>query len=117
VAALKRSRRGPRTSPRAYTSGEVAVIKEMQARGLTFFTQREILVEGRRFMVDIFVPPNVVVEIDGPHHLRSIRASRDEVKNGALKKLGLKVLRFDYSLAKSQPSRVVDEVLKALKGG
>ena len=104
-------------SPRAYTSGEVAVIKEMQARGLTFFTQREILVEGRRFVVDIFVPPNVVVEIDGPHHSKSIRASRDEVKDEALKRLGLKVLRVDYSLAKSQPSRIVDEVLKALEGG
>jgi very-short-patch-repair endonuclease len=116
VAALRKPKRGLTASPRAYTSGEVAVIKEMQARGLTFFTQREIIVEGRRFVVDIFVPPSIVVEIDGPHHLRSIRASRDEVKDEALKKLGLKVLRFDHSLAKSQPSRVVEEVLRALKG-
>jgi very-short-patch-repair endonuclease len=116
VAALGKLKRGP-ASPRAYTSGEVAVIKEMQAKGLTFFTQREILVEGRRFIVDIFVPPNVVVEVDGPHHSRSIRASRDEVKDEVLKKLGLKVLRFDYSLAKTQPSRVVEEVLRELKRG
>lgn len=117
MAALKKPKKRPTTSPRAYTSGEVAVIKEMQARGLTFFTQREILVEERRFVVDIFVPPNVVVEIDGPHHLRGIRVSRDEVKDEVLKRLGLKVLRFDHSLAKSQPSRVVEEVLRALKGG
>jgi very-short-patch-repair endonuclease len=114
VAALKKSKKDP-TFPRAYTSGEVAVIKEMQTRGLTFFTQREILVEGRKFVVDIFVPPNVVVEIDGPHHSRSVRASRDEVKDEALKRLGLKVLRFDHSLARSQPSRIVEEVLRALK--
>jgi len=116
VRALKGPRKGPTTPPRAYTSGEVAVIREMQARGLTFFTQREILVEGRVFVVDIFVPPNVVVEIDGPHHSRSIRASRDKVKNEVLERLGLKVLRFDHSLAKSQPSKIVDEVLKALRG-
>ncbi len=115
MAALRRPRRKPAT-PKAYTSGEVAVIKELQARGLAFFSQHEIFIERRRFVVDIFVPPDVVVEIDGPHHSRGVRVSRDEVKNEALKRLGLKVLRFDHSLAKSQPSKVVDEVLKALRG-
>ncbi len=116
MATLKRSRRGLITPPRAYTSGEVAVIKEMQARGLTFFTQRKIFVGERTFVVDIFVPPNVVVEIDGPQHFKGVRASRDRVKDEVLEKLGLRVLRFDHSLAKSQPSKIVDEVLKALKG-
>ncbi|MEM0233085.1 MAG: DUF559 domain-containing protein [Candidatus Nezhaarchaeales archaeon] len=100
---------------RAYTSGEIAVIKELQARDLRFFTQQEFVVGERRFVVDIFVPPNVVVEIDGPHHLSSIRSSRDEVKDETLRSLGLKVLRFQDSTAKSQPSKIVDEILRNLK--
>lgn len=99
---------------RAYTSGEIAVIKELQRRGIRFFTQREFVVNERRFIVDIFVPPNVVVEIDGPHHLSSIKSSRDEIKDEALRSLGLKVLRFQASTARSQPSNIVDEVLRNL---
>lgn len=102
--------------PRAYTSGEVAVIKELQSRSIQFFTQQEFVVDGRRFIVDIFVPPNVVVEINGLHHLNSIRSSRDEVKDEALKSLGLKVLRFQDSMAKLHSSKVVDEILKNLRG-
>ncbi|MDH5816298.1 MAG: DUF559 domain-containing protein [Candidatus Nezhaarchaeota archaeon] len=104
-----------KTPPRAYTTGEVAVIKELQARGVRFFTQREFVVGEKRFIIDIFVPPNIVVEIDGPHHLSSIRSSRDEVKDETLKSLGLKVLRFQDFIAKSQPSKVVDEILRNLK--
>lgn len=104
-----------KSPPKAYTSGEVAVIKELQSRGVRFFTQQEFVVNGKRFVVDIFVPPNVVVEINGLHHLSSIRSSRDEVKDETLRGLGLKVLRFQDSTARSQPSKVVDEILKNLK--
>lgn len=103
-----------KTSPKAYTAGEIAVIKELQARGICFFTQQKFVVDGKKFVVDIFVPPNVVVEIDGLHHLNRIRMSRDEVKDEVLRKLGLKVLRFQDSIAKLQPSRVVDEILNNL---
>ncbi|MEM0217608.1 MAG: DUF559 domain-containing protein [Candidatus Nezhaarchaeales archaeon] len=100
---------------KAYTAGEIAVIKELQARNIRFFTQQEFVINEKKFIVDIFVPPNVVVEIDGPHHLSSIRSSRDEVKDEALSSLGLKVLRFQDSEAKSQPSKIVDEILRNLK--
>ncbi len=110
-------RRSQIPSPKAYTSGEMAVIKELQARGIRFFTQQEISIEGKKFIVDIFVPPNIVIEIDGPHHMKGIRASRDEAKDEALRSIGLKVLRFQDVIAKSNPSKVVDEVVKALTGG
>ena len=102
-------------SPKAYTSGEMAVIKELQTRGIRFFTQQEVSINGKKFIIDIFVPPNIAVEIDGPHHMKSIRASRDEVKDEALKSMGLKVLRFQDALAKSKPSKVVEEILRELK--
>lgn len=112
---MRRMRRYRIPSPKAYTSGEMAVIKELQARGIRFFTQQEISINGKKFIIDIFVPPNIAVEIDGPHHMNSIRASRDEVKDEALKNMGLKVLRFQDSLARSKPSKIVNEILRELE--
>ncbi len=102
-------------SPKAYTSGEIAVIKELQARGIRFFTQQEVSINGKKFIIDIFVPPNIAVEIDGPHHMKDIRVSRDEIKDEALRSMGLKVLRFQDAIAKSKPFKVVEEILKELK--
>lgn len=113
---MKRARRIRfKKTPKAYTSGEVAVIKELQCRGIRFFTQQEIVVDGKKFIVDILIPPNVIVEIDGLHHLSSVRASRDEVKDETLRSLGFKVLRFQDSIARSQPSEVVSEILKNIR--
>jgi len=112
---LRRMRKYRIPSPKAYTSGEMAVIKELQARGIRFFTQQEISINGKKFIIDIFVPPNIAVEIDGPHHMKSIRALRDEVKDEALKNMGLKVLRFQDSLARSKPSKIVNEILRELE--
>ncbi|MEM4576010.1 MAG: DUF559 domain-containing protein [Candidatus Nezhaarchaeales archaeon] len=109
----KRETRSPPL--KAYTSGELTVIKELQLRGIKFFTQIEISFQGRKFILDIFVPPNLVIEVDGPHHLRGIRSARDEIKDEVLRNMGLKVLRFQDSTARSQPSKVVDEILKALE--
>lgn len=114
---MKRAKKRTSKTPtlKAYTSGELAVIKELQLRGIRFFTQREFSIQGRKFIIDIFVPPNIVIEVDGPHHLRSIRLAKDEVKDEFLKRIGLKVLRVHDSTARSQPSKVVDEILKAMK--
>ncbi|MCS7139311.1 MAG: endonuclease domain-containing protein [Candidatus Nezhaarchaeota archaeon] len=110
-----RARRYRIRSPRAYTSGELAVIKELQNRGIIFFTQQKIRIGGKTFIIDIFVPPNLAVEIDGIYHVKDIRISRDQVKDEALRSIGVKVLRFSDAVAKSRPSKVVDEVLKELK--
>ncbi|RLF21111.1 MAG: hypothetical protein DRJ68_04280 [Thermoprotei archaeon] len=104
-----------RITPKAYTSGEMAVIRELQSRGITFFTQQQVRVGSRRFIIDIFVPPNIAVEIDGPHHMSSLRASRDKVKDELLRSMGVKVLRFQDSVARSKPSEVVDAIVREIE--
>tara|TARA_B110000046_G_scaffold185623_1_gene228150 strand:+ start:2485 stop:2874 length:390 start_codon:yes stop_codon:yes gene_type:complete len=76
------------------TLGEVLLWKKLRAKqfeGYDFHIQKPLL----SFIVDFYCSKlNLVMEIDGNSHDRSVVASKDADKESALNEYGLTVLRF-----------------------
>lgn len=61
-------------------------------KNIQFYRQKPI----SNFIVDFYAPSaKLVIEIDGGQHFEEIHIQRDIKRDAHLKKLGLKVLRFD----------------------
>ena len=112
---------------RSVAVAEIHLMVELQRRGLTWFLEtqkpfrfdfKEDLVHGT--IVDCFWNPpfNLAVFLDGePVHNRRVQSFRDECVDEALRKRGIKVLRFTYKppIRKSRLKEIVDEIEKTLK--
>ena len=77
-------------------------IKTKQLKGLIFYRQKPI----GEYIVDFYCPKaNLVIEIDGSHHLVGETIEYDRIRDDYLSSLGLRVLRFTNA-----------DVLKNMKG-
>lgn len=67
-------------------------LRNKQLGGVQFYRQKPLL----SFIVDFYCPrANLVVELDGAQHLEAEHQIKDAARDEELKKLGIKVLRFD----------------------
>jgi very-short-patch-repair endonuclease len=89
----------PRVSPY-----EKRVRKRLERRRIPFDAQKQITTKsGRRYQVDLFVPPKLVVEI-GFVGIEDIQEDED------LKASGYNVLRFKNKEVKSDLAGVCDQI-------
>ena len=59
------------------------------------------------YHMDIFVEPNIDLELDGEVHRSAYRMRKDEKRDAWLTAHGFKVLRFDNAFALRHPERVL----------
>jgi len=68
------------------------------------------------YIVDFYAPAvNLVIEIDGAHHLTADNMGQDQFRNASLKELGLRVLRFSNSQVRNTFSKVILRIITAIR--
>jgi very-short-patch-repair endonuclease len=73
------------------TGIEVFVHNLLDREGVKFEFQKPLI---GRFIVDFFISPNIVIEVDGPHHEK--QRDRDGERDARLRSAGFAVLRITY---------------------
>lgn len=105
-----------------YTRLERIVAELLIQKGVNFLMQVPIGI----FLVDFYIMPDTVLEVDGPHHENDEIRKRDQYKDKILRLKGLKVERISYFMtndlsfdlvSEEMPSEYVNETnnLKDLK--
>ena len=61
-----------------------------------------------RYRVDFFFEPDLVVELDGPHHGQ--QQKYDEIREAYLKKMGYKIFRVPIWILSIDTQAVIDEI-------
>jgi very-short-patch-repair endonuclease len=105
------------------SNAENKIYGELVSRGLHPWDQYEFrfiyqMDEVGGTSVDFFFPKkNLVVFIDGPHHLKQCQDVKDELIDIALKRRNMQVLRFDYKppITKHKVIEICDKIEQALK--
>lgn len=98
----------------APTPSEAALFRLLSGRKLGVQFKRQVPLGGRYIGDFVAASAKLVVEVDGPVHLR--RSGSDARKDRALRRLGYRVLRLDATLVIEQPLVAVALVRKALEG-
>ncbi len=66
-------------------------LRRKQLKGFQFYRQKII----GQYIVDFFCPmADLVIELDGGQHYEEAGKAKDRIRDEALNKMGLKVLRF-----------------------
>lgn len=82
-------------------------LRAKQILGLQFYRQKPLL----NFIVDFYCPAaNLVIECDGGQHFTDEGLEADRVRDPALERLGLKVLRFDNRQVMGEIDVVVEQI-------
>ena len=90
------------------TTIEVAMREELSRRGISFLPNKQI---GKKFNVDIFIEPNIVIECDGDYWHSSVQAiEKDGRRDKELKELGYVIYRFWEHEIKADVSKCVDVI-------
>ena len=67
-------------------------LRRKQIHGAQFYRQKPLLA----FIVDFYCPSaKLVIELDGSQHFAAEHRAKDQARDAALARLGLRVLRFD----------------------
>ena len=78
-----------------------------QLKGYQFYRQKII----GNYIVDFYCPnANLVIELDGGQHYSEMGQAKDRTRDDALKKMGLKVLRFSDRDVFENMGGVMEEV-------
>lgn len=77
-----------------YTDLEQLVAFALSKNGAKFLTQIPI----GNFLVDFYIEPNIIVEVDGPYHETDEQRKRDQNKDRILRSFGFRVERISYSM-------------------
>jgi len=86
-------------------------LRRKQVSGIQFYRQKPI----GNYIVDFYAPlVQLVVEVDGSHHLDVIHAKHDNQRSDYLEQLGFKVLRFDDRQVLTQTDAVVEEIFRTV---
>ena len=59
------------------------------------------------FHIDIFIPPDICIEVDGKTHGTKKAKAKDKWKDAELKKVGKRVIRISVSDAVESPEYVL----------
>lgn len=88
-------------------------VRRKQIGGVQFYRQKPLL----SYVVDFYCPAaKLVVELDGSQHFEQEHQSKDRLRDEALVRLGLQVLRFDnrqIMLETEAVLAVIDSVVRA----
>ena len=88
-------------------------VRRKQIGGVQFYRQKPLL----SYVVDFYCPAaKLVVELDGSQHFEKEHQSKDRLRDEALVRLGLQVLRFDnrqIMLETEAVLAVIDSVVRA----
>ena len=88
-------------------------VRRKQIGGVQFYRQKPLL----SYVVDFYCPAaKLVVELDGSQHFEQEHQSKDRLRDEALVRLGLQVLRFDnrqIMLETEAVLAVIDRVARA----
>jgi len=88
-----------------------SLLRRKQLLDVQFYRQKPI----GDYVVDFYAPKSsLVVEVDGPQHLRSINIQNDACRDAYLASQGLRVLRFSNEKVSQRLDAVVDAILKVL---
>ena len=97
------------------TDAEIAVwarLRRKQLHGLQFYRQKPL----GNFIVDFYCPAaQLVIEIDGGQHYKKDGRIRDGLRDGYLKNLGLRVLRFSNLDVLSNMDGVIAAIVQHLE--
>ena len=86
-------------------------LRRKQISGIQFYRQKPI----GNYIVDFYAPViRLVVEVDGSHHLDTRQTRYDAQRSEYLKRLGLKVLRFDDQQVLTQTEAVVEAIFRTV---
>jgi very-short-patch-repair endonuclease len=107
---LKRSSRQLRNNMTNAETRLWAKLRLRQIRGFWFYRQKPI----GEYIVDFFCPKaKLVIEVDGGQHFSGDAPEYDAIRDGYLKSLGLKVLRFTNNEVLNIEG-VVERIVEAL---
>lgn len=99
---------------REMTESEQALwsrVRRKQIAGIQFYRQRPI----SGFVVDFYCPnAKLVVEVDGSQHLSPEKSLQDTHRDTLLKKLGLRVLRFNSAEVLQHTDAVTEAIRQAV---
>jgi very-short-patch-repair endonuclease len=70
---------------------------------------RQVNISNRMVADFVIIGTNVVVEVDGPYHVKE----EDMKMDNQMRRLGLKVLRFSLNEMKSNIQLVMEKILKS----
>ena len=108
---LKPEARKFRSEP---TDGEALLWSELRRRRVLGFKFRRQQVLGR-FIVDLYCrEASLVIEVDGPVHIRQLE--EDAARQARLEELGLRVLRFSNAEIYVSMDKVLTAITAALPG-
>ncbi len=74
----------------ADSKSEVIFMEILERANIEFDFQKKI----GKYKVDFFIPPDVIIELDGPHHNTPEQEAHDEVRDEWLEEKGYKIHRI-----------------------
>ncbi|MCK9442813.1 MAG: endonuclease domain-containing protein [Methanothrix sp.] len=90
-----------------YTSLERIVAELLRQKGINFLMQVPIGI----FVVDFYIMPDTILEVDGPHHENEDIRKKDQYKDEMLRLKGFKVERISYFMTEGLSLDIVSEVI------
>ncbi len=82
-------------------------IRRKQIHGIQFYRQKVI----KNYIVDFYAPSvKMVIELDGGQHFEESYIKKDKKRDDALKKLNLKVIRFNNFEVMTSINSVIDSI-------
>jgi len=89
-------------------------LRGKQLLGLQFYRQKPI----GNFIVDFYSPKaKLIIEIDGSQHLEGYHAKKDQFRDEYMRRLGLKVIRFNSREVLEETEAVVENIYKIITEG
>jgi len=91
-----------------------ARLRGKQLLGLQFYRQKPI----DDYIVDFYSPKaKLIIEIDGSQHLGSHHAEKDRYRDERLRRLGLKVIRFNSRQVLEETEAVLEVIYQFIRDG
>ena len=87
-------------------------LRSKQLLGVQFYRQKPI----GNYIVDFYAPKvKLVIEVDGSQHAEEDHAAKDEERDGFLRNLGLRVMRFHSSDVLQKTDAVLDAIYQYMQ--
>lgn len=98
--------------PTEYTQPELKMHRIISGLKVPFLSQEPIHVSGKDvpYVADFLIMRAIIIEVDGIWHLRGKQPMKDERRDEAMKKLRLRILRFDTETIDENPSVCAEKI-------
>lgn len=97
------------------TDGEKLLWSKLRGKHLfdiQFYRQKPL----GKYIVDFYAPKaKLVIEVDGGQHLDEAHLNKDMKRDGYLRRIGLRVLRFDNLQVLKDTEAVMEVILRAVE--